>query len=340
MKTETSAPVKNNSSTAKLVNFSLKVEEDGNSITTTPNAVVPNFAPLSEISQTFDLNAFQYPTADPAIEKGFGVKYVSNTTPDINRNNDTAFYYQQFQQHYAYDDGSAERAYYGESQGFQVAYRFDIPVTDTLRAVQMYLPILWESTTNRPFRIMVWKSLDNGGILYEGGAEFPFHTGGRDLFSRYELDEPVEVSGSFFIGYQHIGNGAIYVGYDRNTDRSENLFYNSGNGWLNTLFDGSLMVRPDFGSTFNPHPVSASNPNNNGLEVSMYPNPANDLVRFEFDGSESVAVEVFDISGRSIKTSSFIRNGELTLDDFPAGIYLVKLSSRKGINTFKRLVVR
>ena len=56
---------------------------------------------------------------------------------DINNGNDVAYQYQKFYNYFAYDDETAEKAYGLLGIGSQVAYRFEIPEADVLRAVQI-----------------------------------------------------------------------------------------------------------------------------------------------------------------------------------------------------------
>jgi hypothetical protein len=66
----------------------------------------------------------------------------------------------------------------------------------------------------------------------------------------------------------------------------------------------------------------------NTLDVSVYPNPAKDVLYIK--AKVPVSAKVFDISGR-LKMESHIKDGELIdIADLPAGIYLVKITDEKS----------
>ena len=70
--------------------------------------------------------------------------------------------------------------------------------------------------------------------------------------------------------------------------------------------------------------------------ISLYPNPANDFVRIE--GAEAAEVQIFNTLGQSVKT--FYNTNNLSISDFPEGVYLLRITSTDG-NTFtNRLVIR
>ena len=61
-------------------------------------------------------------------------------------------------------------------------------------------------------------------------------------FSRLPLAEDIE---------KIIDNQMLYIGMDLNTDNSDKIFYNTGGSWVNTSYEGSLIIRPVFSTALN-----------------------------------------------------------------------------------------
>lgn len=83
-------------------------------------------------------------------------------------------------------------------------------------------------------------------------------------------------------------------------------------------------------------PVSIKPAANQGLSVSVYPNPATESVTLTFNEPAS-QVTVLDITGRIMFTGVNVSGNHLRIDcsDFPAGIYFVSVSSETGKSTRK-----
>jgi len=76
--------------------------------------------------------------------------------------NDTIRFYQKFYNYYAYDDGTAEEAYYLVGPAPSLAMKFVLNVTDTLRGIQMYFDPVVTNASTVPFRLNIWSA--TGGI--------------------------------------------------------------------------------------------------------------------------------------------------------------------------------
>ncbi len=83
------------------------------------------------------------------------------------------------------------------------------------------------------------------------------------------------------------------------------------------------------------------NLNNNIIKV--FPNPASDLIAIQIEGliTEDCKIELFDVTGKSIKSST-INQGQtiayLDVQDIYNGIYFVKISSKVVVKTFKVVI--
>lgn len=73
--------------------------------------------------------------------------------------------------------------------------------------------------------------------------------------------------------------------------------------------------------------------------ISMYPNPATDIVKFSFfEGSNELNVEMYNSLGSKVYTGKVLRNNPmLDIEFLTKGFYLVRVTSNNEINTFKVL---
>ena len=297
----------------------------------------PQFGPLaigSEVSPFFDV----YPKTNTDTVKSFHVEYLAEVNPDLNHLNDTAVFHQQFGSQYAYDDGTAESAYFVTSIGAQIAVEYKIAVGDSLRAINIYFPRSYESILDRPYRLMVWKSLDPEEVLYESYLNYPVYAGGRDLVQGIKLEEPIYVEGTIYIGIKQL-DGRVFIGMDKNNNSRTKNYYKVGGNWATTSYDGSLFIRPEFGFRTEPWPVSVDefieNPSFN-----MYPNPSSSTVNLELDNSQSRVV-LRSLLGVQIK--EFLANGNISFDvsGLPTGLYIVEVINQStGKSSIKKLLIQ
>src|SRR5690606_32804737 len=74
--------------------------------------------------------------------------------------------------------------------------------------------------------------------------------------------------------------------------------------------------------------------NNQISEVTIYPNPTTGILNFN-SKSEIQNVVLFDLSGRKI---SEFNSSQINISSLPKGIYLVKISTKDGKTTTKKVV--
>ncbi len=73
--------------------------------------------------------------------------------------------------------------------------------------------------------------------------------------------------------------------------------------------------------------------------ISIYPNPIRSLLNFKIDNADvkNGKIQIFDITGRLIKTKSISGNTMQLYLDGPSGIYIVKITN-KASSVVKRIV--
>jgi hypothetical protein len=303
------------------------------------------------------LNSFQFPALTGNTY--FTLEHVINASGDINLKNDTIRRRQDFINYYAYDDGTAELAYGLNVIGSKLAYKFTLNVQDTLRAVDMYFnwinnmlsspPV--NSITQRQFRITIWNNNNGipGAIIYQDSIvtpayEFEYYTDWGNLsnkFYKYVLTSPqVLNTGTFFVGWVQYTDDLLNIGLDLNTNaNTSKLFYNTLGNWSQSAIQGSVMIRPVFGT----NGETAGEEDQAQVQKNVwkvFPNPANDFIQIKIDEVLTPsAISITDEVGREIYTSAYLTDIKINTADFTNGIYLVRLLLADGSQSVKKLII-
>jgi hypothetical protein len=133
----------------------------------------------------------------------------------------------------------------------------------------------------------------------------------------------------------------LNVGFDRNNNNRDNIFYNLGQEWTNSSFNGSLMIRPVLGKR------SGGSVSSNGLtvkEIQVFPNPASDFIRIElpsYSGNYPVTINIFNLQGGLVYQNRVVRNENIPVQHLSPGMYLIRAEvPGLGIYNAKLLITR
>lgn len=297
---------------------------------------------FSSWSRTGNLNSYQYDPTVSTTEATFSFEVYHNPT-DAFPQNDTTTLLQHFSNYYAYDDGTAERAYAINGAGSEVALRYQTNIEDTLYGVQIYWIPYGNNPDASPFFLRLRNDI-NGQPGNEIIENFTFHSpqyyqeGMYERFTYYAFDEPVAVNGTFYVGWVQSDDVLYNVGNDKNFDsNSGRLFTKETTGnWSATTITGSLMVRPVFKAGL-PAPVSTKSIHSTSFRI--YPNPSEDWVRVEAEGLKKI--ELIDLYGRIIHTEqTFGSSREFSVNAFPSGTYIVRLTLNDSECVYSKLLIK
>ncbi len=294
-----------------------------------------NFTSPSSDSAEFKLSAYlelQVET-DPA-RKAF-------------RWNDTIARNQVFKNYYAYDDGSVENGYglYGEgASGAMVAMKFISLVKDTLQGIYTYFNQThsnipkYNSTEQLRFYLTVWSNNNGkpGEIIYQQAGEKPIYSAELNKFVYIKLNSPIVLEGTFFVGWKQVKDDMLNVGFDRNNNSNDKLFYNLSGAWEMSNLKGTLMLRPVFGSNNG----STTDIPDAPLEetIKLYPNPASSYITIESNGQTTNGLaQLYDLTGRAIMQLTY--NEQIDVSGLPSGLYLVRFTNQKGKTETKKLII-
>lgn len=258
----------------------------------------------------------------------------------IVRPNDTLEVTSIFADYYAYDDGSAELGYGVNEQFGKIAYQFEALQEDTLRYVDLFLAQLGGQASGS-FKLKVWSSIDTvtgEDVELLSTASYPIlYTDNINEFQRLQLDEYVPIpKGTFFIGIEQLSDQDMMIGFDKNNDAGDKIFYNLGNKWFqNQQFRGSLMLRPvfEFPSTV----VGIAEDIARLKEVVVYPNPTKQEVWIR---GEVEHVSIYSLTGKLIHSQEMSKDTDkrLQLPALENGMYILKLQKGNAVAS-KKLVI-
>lgn len=276
----------------------------------------------------FDENA-------PGDEVVFDIKGLATIQAPNFPQNDTCYAQQVFSDYYAYDDGTAEKAYGVIGVQGRLAYQFNAYEADSLIGVRMHFVPSVNDVSDKLFLLTVWG--DDGGepgtVLYEDEFFFPrtpVYEPGFGQFTTYYLADTMKlpVSGVFYVGWRQMDADRLNIGFDMNNQNADKTFFsvNGGVSWSNATVDGSVMMRPVFSTAANAD-LSVGE-EEAMLPWEVYPNPTNGEVAIKWEHDVPFPGAVCrDAQGRTI---SVIESGstslKMDLNGVPAGLYFVELA--------------
>jgi hypothetical protein len=245
---------------------------------------------------------------------------------------------QPFYNYFAYDDGTPEMAYGVAEAGSEVACQFKLNVPDTLRSVQIYFnQSPYQSTAY--FNLSVWR--DNNGkpgeLIYQRTNVPVKAPTALNAFTSYDLDEPLLVSGTFYVGYQQLSQN-LTMGFDANNDAGDKIFYHVDNQWYASQFHGALLLRPVLGNPLLSGVGVHTKPLFKTLRV--YPNPAKNEIHFDaiqISQIHPAQISVYNLYGQRMFSQRLFAN-VLPLRMLSPGMYLIKVEQDKQLYFTKFLI--
>lgn len=266
--------------------------------------------------------------------------YISDSTLAVPLT-DSIQFTQGFYNYFAYDDGTPELGYGLEPAGAHMAVQYKMVVPDTLNGVQMLFNRTYDDANNNFFDIVVWK--DNNGKpgeeIYRLQRQRPIWDETLYGFHYYSFPHPLVINGTFYIGLMQEDIGSINIGFDASLDNSQYNFYKSDDQWSNSLYAGSIMIRPVVGSSYfvgNEEIITSENP-----KLNIFPNPASTLINLRadgFDNNNTTEISIFDLTGRRVYSSKW--QNQIKLDFLTKGIYLIRVNNASGQYATQKLLIK
>ncbi len=334
---------RNNDTTVRNVTRILKITDLARQKTDSTNGGAVNVFPGQLNSFIFPYNfPFIFYEADSAV---FEIKSYLVTEDLDYKWNDTVVRYQKFHNYYAYDDGSAEKGYGLRGEGTanaSVAYRFKTHKPDTLRAVQMYFNRTLNDASQDYFHLGIWehnKDLNTPGeLIYQMSGVRPEYADNLNEFQTYYLDTVLIFSDEFYVGWTKTTETILNVGWDVGNNKQDKILYNLGQGWVNTGFSGSLMIRPVMGKQIS---WPAGEENTPEMNLRFWPNPASVQINLELPMVEMPwewTLDIYNLQGKLVYKGSAAEKTHYT-GDLPEGLYILRISQRGIFRASSKLMI-
>lgn len=308
-----------------------------------------NYAPTSTYFSYHDFSdSYSFsPTVNDTSARFDWIANASAQFPSFPQNDSTEGT-QVFENVYAYDDGTAEKAYGVFGIQAELAYKFKAYQPDSLIGIQMHFVPTVNDFSNNLFLLAVWED-DNGRPgekIYEDEFFFPkqpVYTSSQNKFHTYLFQDTakVPVGETFYVGWRQIDEDRLNIGLDVNHDHSEDIFWSidGGNNWNNSNFLGALMMRPIISSNLDftlgvekIKPIEKPT-----YESNLFPNPAYDSFQIRVDTPQPSEVYIFDAQGRMIDQGR--SDCVFNVNTWKKGFYFVKISFENTVIATHKLIV-
>ena len=296
----------------------------------------PNVGPVNEHVIMGD---FIYPYTDYFDTTSYTIRHYIEVIDEHSGEvrGDSIIRHQGFYNFFAYDDGTPERGYGLVPADTYFAAQFSVSCLDTLSGVQMLFNRTHNDANLNFFDIVVWR--DNNGkpgeIIYQLENQRPiWHDSIAYCFSFYKFKEVVKVNSIFYVGVHQRYSKTINIGFDSSVDNSQYNFYDVGEGWKNSAYPGSLMIRPVMGK----HGYFVGVDENQEVAFDIYPNPAQNTVHIEGLETELCnEIVIYDMTGRIVKRYPY-RN-ELNVSELQNGVYMIRIINKDDSYSTSKLLI-
>ncbi|WP_113922665.1 T9SS type A sorting domain-containing protein [Cognataquiflexum aquatile] len=259
------------------------------------------------------------------VENGVAVTY-----PEVDfRINDTVRTTLPIRDFLAYDDGSVDYSAGINQRSGMLAVRYEVNSTVYLKGLSINFTNFTQ--LGGVIDLMVWKELDEEPI-YKKEVFIPTKESLNE-FGYFEIDQNIELNGTFYIGFTQFTNDFLYVGLDKTYDNGGEIFFNATGSWVqNETVEGSLMMRAHLLES--PPFESESEAS---LTLKVFPNPVLDILFIE--GQVGI-VNIYDPMGRNINLPiSENENGKsVNFEGMQRGIYVLKTTIGEEQKSFRILV--
>lgn len=255
------------------------------------------------------------------------------------RINDTVRIVTHLDDYLAYDDGEPDFAAGINQSGGKLAYQFAVEERALLTHIDINFPFIQQ--TGEPIEVMVWHDLEVGSTEDSVLFQDPFSVQRPDYIGQlkaYQLDTPIYVQDTFYIGFSQATNEFLAVGLDKNTDSGNRMFFNVDGRWReNEFVHGSLLMRPRFDKEIAENFVEgkAAGPT---LSLDIFPNPTTGIVRIPgpVDG-----LKLFDSFGKqpAFKLEEDEEGYLMDIGLNKKGIYLLRVI-RDGRTFTRRIILK
>lgn len=287
---------------------------------------------------------FLFPLSSDADSSSYLIRHVihDQSNPDLG---DTIHFIQKFYNYYAYDDGTPEMGYGLSIAEGKAAVRFTLNIGDTLKGVGMFFNRVQNELNDRFFSLKVWDNNNGkpGNLIWQEESLKPKFSNNLNEMQVYEIDPPLAVLGTFFIGFEQTTTEILNVGFDTHNDASEFLFFNTSGTWQQSLMQGSLLMRPILTHFYDPFLIEE---NIDKDSWKIYPNPVTGgllnlentkLSHTDLEASHT-SIGFYDMLGREMHKQAW--SGTVNTQDLPHGLYIIHITNEdRSIHHVQKILI-
>ena len=244
--------------------------------------------------------------------------------------NDTVRHIQEFRNFYSYDDGSAERAFgIIDQPGAITLINFTPLAPDTLVGIYLNFVYAGVNAAENDFKIVVYQNNQGvpGAKLYESPNWLkPFYPPIYQTFVEYPLSEALFINTPVFIGIKQRTIQPLNIGFDLHSPQRHLLVFGDGANWFQSIFEGSLMLRPYF--RYQPLNLSVEKVNSDTeVLATIYPNPVRNHLYVNQREFHYNYAQVVSSSGQILYSTHLSESlSIINIGHLPSGLYLLRLS--------------
>lgn len=262
--------------------------------------------------------------------------------------NDTIRRKQVFSNYYAYDDGTAERAYHvSDNAGGIIVSRYVVQsLADSLKGLYIYFfPAEFDVTLNE-FKLVVFEENSQGrpgNLIYESDSVYLPAYSTTNFYLPYAFDKAVPLNQTnIFVGLRQMKNTKLPIGFDRNTKGRNTVFYGevAGGQLFQSFQRGTLMMRPYL--RYDPLDLNSEVYQSQSVEVKVFPNPAINRLNFTYDQVvKHYRFTLYDLKGQALWQGRITPEVSLP-SSIKSGIYILRIEDTERNNAAKtiKLIIR
>ena len=186
---------------------------------------------------------------------------------------------------------------------------------------------IWEDNNGKP-----------GDVIYQDDLfepRTPFYEIEHNKFFPYYFKDyqKVPVSGTFYIGWRQFDARRLNIGLDKNIDNSQHTYFSVDQeaSWIQSSIPGSVMIRPIFSTAMD---VELGIDFQEPELISLYPNPASDMVTLQGANADNAKWQIIDLTGKILNKGI---GKEVNVSELNTGIYLVQIEGQaKALRLVKK----
>ncbi len=236
-------------------------------------------------------------------------------------------------------------------QAYADRYTNSDSIYDKVNGLQAWVDIA-DAPSGTKVRFIVWSG--NTVPTNEIGSKEVFVSSLAPNFSNFiYFDTPLDVAGTFFVGYELVYNGegvfSCSMAHNRGSNGLSTMLVKVNNNWVPMheipLFAGyntSLGVEPivcnTTGAIIGVDEVVVAD-----KAFEIYPNPSRGLLNVAFlePVSSECTIQVFDVSGKQIAVKTALQATDriqINMQNIKAGLYFIRVSDRNKVHAERILI--